>query len=930
MFVFEQPAKTLKQAAELSRTKFFWYIYGGNDYTEFNFDFVPVPWEEHQVHVFPSQWQRCGDVFLANKYNVETPEWNFRTDHGVQRLPDPANWYIPDHVDASSVDFTWHPDSMDPAMNYHFETKWHWDRIGGPEYRMPGATDIKYLDCVVAETKSNPDYWFIPDNIDPASIDYSWCPNPADPPLNYHFPVAWGWENIGGPEYRVPGAKEEKYIDDFVARTLADMEHWVVPDNVDPDSFDFSWRPNPTEEPYIYKFPTVWNPVGGPEYHVPGAVQEKFIDVQRARTLVDMSNWTVPEELDATEIDFSWVPHPQDPPYVYHFGTEYQKNSGLIYTIPGATEIKLLDEIPTVHAHASAIKVLDIFFVDRMNAMSAMRFEKLAEKYPGIQKIRYANSMMETVKRCVARAKTTKFWVISSENDYVDFDFAWHAETWQGYMTHVFGSQWNKWSDTFLINKWEFERNSKWARGIEEFPNLNFVTNQLVRTSDDANNIYYVDWGNPESQEQLDKLKAKYPNIKSTRYVDNYLDTFKRIMSTATSEHAWIINSIVDYSKFDFSWQPEPWQAEMIHVFPTGFTERGDTFYIHVESFKQQMVELEMLDWFNVINYCKDQRAYRWPVPMHYYQTDDLIAEIKNYRFEYPYAIFSNYTDKYHYDMCLWSKKDRVVEGLSKSGSVSVIPRDVKSDLRTQIYDYPYVNTKKDDIIADDLLDVIFISNGEPMAEENWKNLLEICPRAKRSDGVTGREAAYKAAAQMSDTPWFFAVFAKTEVLPEFTFEFQPDYWQGPKHYIFHSRNALNGLEYGAMNINLYNKQLVLDTKPGLDFTLSAAHEVVPICASISRFNTDPWITWRSAFREVLKLKLEVEQGATLEIKHRLKVWCTKAEGDNAEYCLAGANDALEYYQSVNGDYDKLKLSFDWAWLQDYYEAKYNQRPWEN
>ena len=130
------------------------------------------------------------------------------------------------------------------------------------------------------------------------------------------------------------------------------------------------------------------------------------------------------------------------------------------------------------------------------------------------------------------------------------------------------------------------------------------------------------------------------------------------------------------------------------------------------------------------------------------------------------------------------------------------------------------------------------------------------------------------------------------------------------------------------MNINLYNKQLVLDTVPGIDFTLSAAHEVVPVCASISRFNDDPWITWRSAFREVLKLKQEVDQGAGIEIQHRLKVWTSQANGLNAEHCLAGANDALTYYDLVNGDNEKLKLSFDWAWLQDYYFGIYKTKPW--
>jgi hypothetical protein len=130
------------------------------------------------------------------------------------------------------------------------------------------------------------------------------------------------------------------------------------------------------------------------------------------------------------------------------------------------------------------------------------------------------------------------------------------------------------------------------------------------------------------------------------------------------------------------------------------------------------------------------------------------------------------------------------------------------------------------------------------------------------------------------------------------------------------------------MNINLYNRQLVLDTDPGLDFTLSKAHDVIPVCASISRFNTDPWVTWRSAFRETMKLRLEVDQGASIEIQHRLKTWLTVAEGENAEYCLQGARDGVEYYKSVGGNYEALELSFDWAWCQDYYFSKYKRQIW--
>ena len=45
--------------------------------------------------------------------------------------------------------------------------------------------------------------------------------------------------------------------------------------------------------------------------------------------------------------------------------------------------------------------------------------------------------------------------------------------------------------------------------------------------------------------------------------------------------------------------------------------------------------------------------------------------------------------------------------------------------------------------------------------------------------------------------------------------------------------------------------------------------------------------------------------------------------GDFGEWSIRGAKDALEYYDEVAGNYDKLMLSYEWAWLKQYYDAKY-------
>lgn len=938
MFAHEREADDLDHAATLSRTRYYWFIYGDNDYTTFDFDFMPAPWEADHLHTWPTQWHQYGGAYLANKETVTEKKYNFKAEI-VPLLPNKANWTIPNNIDQESFDWAWRPHPLDPPYVYHFGTQWQ--RAGGPIYTVPGATEIKYINGIQSRAINTVNNWKILADVE--SFDYSWHPDPTDPPYIYIFGNEhWPAEIMPTVRYTVPGATTIKYIEEPRAKLIPRPDKWTSLVDL-PFEFEYSWCPDPGDPPYIYQFGNQWYPaelMPTVEYRVVGATEIKYIDTVHAKLLPVLDRWTVPEEVDSTNIDFSWVPHPKDAPYVHHFGSEYQSSIGLTYTVPGATEIKFEGDPPKLVRDKNAISVVAIFLIDHGNTLAQSRFDQLHKKYPTIQKVRYANGMLDTIRRCSTRSKTSKFWVISSLNTYDDFDFAWHAEPWQNYMTHIFPSQWNKWSDTYLINKYEFERHSKWARGIEEFPNLNFVTNQIVAASDDSVNIYYVDHGNDDTTSR-EVLLRKYPKIKVTRFVDNYLDTFKRILNTVDTEYVWILNSICDYTKFDFTWKPEPWQSEMIHVFPSkssagpSIQKQGDTFYIHVESFKQQMYELEILDWFNVINYCQDQIVYRLPEPRVAYEGDSLVPAVQEYQFTYPYALFAPQHIYYlteYMPPCLWTEKYRIAEALNQSGSLTVVPKDVKKYLTSQLYDYPHVCRRPDEYFTDKLLDIVYISNGEPDAER-WYNHLTITvnnqapysvQRIHRVQNVDGRIAAYHAAAKASTSPWFFAVFAKLEVTGSFDWGWQPDYWQEPKHYIFHSRNCLNGLEYGHMGVIAYNKKLVLDTiESGLDFTLSQKHTVVPELSAIAYFNADPWMTWRTAFREVIKLKHFMAVEPTLETEYRLDTWLTVADGDNAEWCLRGAQDAVNYYNEVQGDYAKLMLSFDWPFLQDLYNKKY-------
>ena len=216
-------------------------------------------------------------------------------------------------------------------------------------------------------------------------------------------------------------------------------------------------------------------------------------------------------------------------------------------------------------------------------------------------------------------------------------------------------------------------------------------------------------------------------------------------------------------------------------------------------------------------------------------------------------------------------------------------------------------------------MDIIFLSYDEPSAEKYWKALKEKYPMAKRIQGIKGRTQAYHAAAMLSETDYFFAVFPTIELDDSFDFTFQPDRLRKACHYIFHAKNPVNGLEYGHRAVILYNKHLCLSTiHPSLDFTLSQPHTVVPQLCGTSNFNQTPEISWRVAFREVLKL---CEMKPTVESRHRLKKWCELGVGEYASYVQKGALDAVQYFDEVKGDKNALQLSYELEWLKNKFNS---------
>jgi hypothetical protein len=415
----------------------------------------------------------------------------------------------------------------------------------------------------------------------------------------------------------------------------------------------------------------------------------------------------------------------------------------------------------------------------------------------------------------------------------------------------------------------------------------------------------------------LKYLTERFPHAKVLRWT-THLNCMRKAAKQSRTRSFWLIGSCCVYDDFDFLWEPVPWEEYQIHCWASEDQQLGDTFLVPTSKFLAQ--DPERIDLYHDVNWHTDG-VQRVDPEVILYDGDNIIKASKT-NINTPYAIIANTIVHNYQEPQLWANP--CVINLNSSKSATIMPRVATSYIDQQIYDYDYLDQNV--VLEDNPMDVVFIENGEVNAEENYQHLEQLLQEKPnnlhRVTNIKGRVAAYQAAAKVSTTPWFFAVFAKLKIDDGFDFMWQPDYWQGPKHYIFHARNPINGLEYGHMAMIAYNKNLVLsNTAEGLDFTLDQAHEVVPILSGVANYADDPQMAWRSAFREVIKLKWMLEQRADVETEYRLKMWLVKGEGERGQWSMKGALDGSYYYDEVRGNFDKLKLSYDWEWLNDYYNA---------
>ena len=760
-------------------------------------------------------------------------------------------------------------------------------------------------------------YWEIPDNLDTTHFDFNWRPDIYDRPFIHQFGTQW--QKTGGPRFIIPGNENNVKFQDC-QQAIHDAVHedrsWRP--LVHNATIDFSWHPDDTDPPFIYVFGNQWYDVETMptfQYRVKGATQKKFMHEIKATLLPDKSKWIIPEDI-SEQFDYSWIPHPHEPPYMWQFGTQWQQSGGPCYVADNATYKKYSSELQAVKKYDPdnrnwrPLKANISFdyswhpdeneppfiYVFGNQWHSAEKMPTVMYRVKGATEKKYVDALKATLLPNKEQFK-------SLTDELFEFDYSWTPDPYEPPFTYVFGNQWHNSID---------------------MPTLMYTVKGSVATK-------YIE------------------EVKATLLPD---------------KTQWIIPEDIDDSEFDYSWVPNPCDPPFTYVFGTQWQRTGGPKYVCEHEIGSKFVTTQsvtklpnMRNWRIIEPINKETFDFSW----HPDDTEDNYSYIFGNKFHTPeimptvmYKSKGSITHKFSTEQLADLLVDKItytdsifdsaistkfstayahfVKGESSTvldviendvvsvhllGDEAIVPRCAKIHLYDKLTDYDHVvdhgNSNKSEP-----LDIIFISNGEAIAEENYLHLLSVASkfknRVKRVDGVKGREESQHVAANISETPWYFLVNAKLRVNESFDFDWQPNIYKSRRHYIFTATNTVNGLEYGHQAIVANNKILTLSTVVrGLDFTMDSRTEVIDINSGIARYNTSEWDAWRTSFRECVKLAYAKDSMS----KTRLEAWLNNGNGDFAEYSIKGAKDALHYCNEVNGDLNQLKLSYEWQWLSD-------------
>ena len=453
--------------------------------------------------------------------------------------------------------------------------------------------------------------------------------------------------------------------------------------------------------------------------------------------------------------------------------------------------------------------------------------------------------------------------------------------------------------------------------------------------------IFYLKKEN-ELDGNLRKLRKRFPLIKVINDRGDKYETLINIKKKSLTRFFWVIDLEMDYQvidNFNFDYVVPAWDSKYVHVWKKRDIFEEITFgnvYLISKDYSFSKNEARHLFFMDKKEMVVEASEFSYEILK--LKTDDNIHKsIINFQNECNTSMFWVIAS----DCKLTTELTYVVPDHDKE-YIHQWTASNNEHLRVNLIPKYYVISKReaenlffiskkimDESICKEEYDIIFISYDEPNAENNWSNLQERFPRSKRVHGVKGIHNAHIQAASKSKTSMFWVVDGDAQLVKDFNLDFVVDPWDKDCVFVWKSKNPINNLVYGYGGVKLLPKELTLNLDTStVDMTTSISSKFKPIyeISNITVFNTDPFNTWKSSFRECVKLSSKSIDGQiNEETVERLDTWCTVGiDQPFGKYAIDGAIFGRKYGLMYSTDKVMLSKINDWEWLTIEFNKRYN------
>lgn len=538
----------------------------------------------------------------------------------------------------------------------------------------------------------------------------------------------------------------------------------------------------------------------------------------------------------------------------------------------------------------------DIFY--QLNEKNQEQYEALKSKFPTVKK---CTDFREAQKK----AFTKFFWYVPDDVIVLEeFVFDYMPDAWSSEYVHLF-------------------KNGEHYDGVNLFPK------RLEIRDKELQHRFYV------NKKEVD-IVASHPKHYDLFYADTF-EEYEQAFNNTTTELFWVVsNNLTLKEDFDLGFyfsHHNSYDRRENHAFIHDVDGRELYNGVFLCS-KHKKLNKKEVDYKFIVNrkewdlvasgpceyekhtvssYVDYVKALKLSKTEMFWMIPDTVAVEKTFKFDMYFSHDNEYDRKINHVFLNGDHFDGIVL-CSKHNPIT-----------QKEFDYKFVTQRKEHAIVASQpkvkdYDIVFISYNEPNADENYEELKSRFPRAKRVHGVKGIHQAHIEAAKLCDTPLFFVVDGDAKIVDSFDFRYKGQ--EGCVH-VWRSINPVNDLVYGYGGVKLLPRELTLNmdvTKPDMTTSISDKFEAVAEISNITAFNTDPFNTWKSAFRECAKLSSKViDRQKSGETDERLQVWTTVgSDKPFGEYALRGARAGMGFGLSSGSD---IRLINDFDWLQDKFNA---------